>query len=56
MREYTPETITDVVVEQMATTQNLRLKEVMESLVRHLHAFAREIISPRRNGSMASSF
>ena len=43
MREYTPETITDAVVEQMATTQNLRLKEVMESLVRHLHAFAREI-------------
>jgi hydroxyquinol 1,2-dioxygenase len=43
MREYTPETITEAVLEQMATTQNPRLKEVMESAVRHLHAFAREV-------------
>ena len=43
MREYTPETITDAVLEQMDTTQNPRLKEVMESAVRHLHAFAREV-------------
>ena len=43
MREYTPETITDAVLEQMATTQHPRLKEIMESAVRHLHAFAREV-------------
>lgn len=43
MREYTPETITDVVIEQMATTPDARMKEVMESAVRHLHAFAREV-------------
>lgn len=43
MREYTPETITDAVVEQMSTTQDPRLKEVMEAAVRHLHAFAREV-------------
>jgi hydroxyquinol 1,2-dioxygenase len=43
MREYTPENITDVVLEQMATTPDPRLKEIMESAVRHLHAFAREV-------------
>ncbi|HEX8663419.1 MAG TPA: dioxygenase [Beijerinckiaceae bacterium] len=43
MREHTPETITDAVVEQMATTPDPRLKEIMESAVRHLHAFAREV-------------
>ncbi|HEX2553044.1 MAG TPA: dioxygenase [Microvirga sp.] len=43
MREYTPETITDAVLDQMSTTADPRLKEIMESAVRHLHAFAREV-------------
>ena len=43
MREYTPENITDAVLEQMATTPDPRLKEIMEGAVRHLHAFAREV-------------
>ena len=43
MREYTPENITDAVLEQMATTPDPRMKEVMEAAVRHLHAFAREV-------------
>lgn len=43
MREFTPETITDAVLEQMATTSDQRMKEVMECAVRHLHAFAREV-------------
>jgi hydroxyquinol 1,2-dioxygenase len=43
MRELTAETITDAVLEQMATTQDPRLKEVMASAVKHLHAFAREV-------------
>jgi catechol 1,2-dioxygenase/hydroxyquinol 1,2-dioxygenase len=43
MREHTPETITEAVLEQMAGTGNARLKEIMESAVRHLHAFAREV-------------
>jgi len=34
-------TITDATLEQMATTSDARLKEIMDSLVRHLHAFAR---------------
>ena len=43
MREYTPLTITDAVLEQMASTPDPRMKEVMEAAVRHLHAFAREV-------------
>jgi protocatechuate 3,4-dioxygenase beta subunit len=36
-------TITDAALEQMATTKDARLKEIMAALVRHLHAFAREV-------------
>src|SRR5436190_15263026 len=43
MRAIDETTITDVAVDQMATTRDPRLKEIMESLVRHLHAFAREV-------------
>jgi catechol 1,2-dioxygenase/hydroxyquinol 1,2-dioxygenase len=43
MQPYTPESITEVVVAQMATTPDPRMKEIMESAVRHLHAFAREV-------------
>src|SRR5262249_12995630 len=43
MREYTPENITDAVLEQMSTTPDPRMKEIMESAVRHLHAFARDV-------------
>src|SRR5947207_15574201 len=43
MRAYTPQTITDAVLEQMSTTPDPRMKEVMEAAVRHLHAFAREV-------------
>jgi hydroxyquinol 1,2-dioxygenase len=47
MRELTPETITDAVLDQMATTPDARMREVMASAVRHLHAFAREVnLSP----------
>jgi hydroxyquinol 1,2-dioxygenase len=43
MREYTPLTITDAVLEQMAATPDARTKEIMEAAVRHLHAFARDV-------------
>ena len=43
MRELTPDTITDAVLEQMATTPDPRMKEVMAAAVRHLHAFARDV-------------
>ena len=35
--------ITDAAVEQMSATPNPRLRQIMESLVRHLHSFAREV-------------
>jgi catechol 1,2-dioxygenase/hydroxyquinol 1,2-dioxygenase len=43
MRELTPDTITDAVLEQMATTADPRMREVMASAVKHLHAFARDV-------------
>src|ERR1700722_67821 len=43
MRVIDENTVTDAVVEQMSSTANPRLKEVMSVLVRHLHAFAREV-------------
>ena len=36
-------TITDAALEQMSSTRDPRLKEIMACLVKHLHAFAREI-------------
>jgi protocatechuate 3,4-dioxygenase beta subunit len=43
MRTLNEHNITDAVLEQMSTTPDPRLKEIMESLVRHLHQFAREV-------------
>jgi hydroxyquinol 1,2-dioxygenase len=43
MQELTPETITDAVLDQMATTTDPRMKEVVAAAVKHLHAFAREV-------------
>jgi hydroxyquinol 1,2-dioxygenase len=43
MRLIDETTVTDAVLEQMSTTSDPRLKEVMAALVRHLHAFAREV-------------
>ena len=39
----TPASVVDAVLEQMSTTPDPRMKEVMEAAVRHLHAFAREV-------------
>jgi hydroxyquinol 1,2-dioxygenase len=43
MRKHTPSSITDTVLEQMASTPTPRLKQLMEAGVRHLHEFAREV-------------
>ncbi len=43
MREPTPDLLTAAVLEQMATTTNPRLREIMSAAVRHLHAFAAEV-------------
>lgn len=43
MRVIDENTITDAAIEQMATTKDERLRQIMDSAVRHLHAFAREV-------------
>jgi hydroxyquinol 1,2-dioxygenase len=43
MRQHTEDTLTDAVVARLAKTRDPRLREVMTSLVKHLHAFAREV-------------
>jgi len=43
MQELTPDTITQAVLDQMATTPNPRMKEIMASAVKHMHAFARDV-------------
>ena len=40
--DFTEETAADAVVESFADTQDLRLRELLASLVRHLHAFVRD--------------
>jgi protocatechuate 3,4-dioxygenase beta subunit len=43
VRAIDEHTITDAVIDQMSSTKNERLKEIMDAAVRHLHAFAREV-------------
>ena len=43
MQAMTADQLTEEVVARLAATPNPRLREVMESLVRHLHAFAKEV-------------
>ena len=43
MAHMTEEEITAEVVRRLEATDDPRLREVMQSLVRHLHAFAREV-------------
>ncbi len=39
----TPATVTQAVVDQMATTPDPRMREIMEAAVKHLHQFARDV-------------
>src|SRR5258706_4451628 len=43
MSDNTEEQLTRNVLDSMAHTSNPRLKEVMTSLIHHLHAFIREV-------------
>ena len=43
MRAIDENTITEAALEQMASTPNPRLKQIMAALTRHLHDFAREV-------------
>ncbi len=43
MRQFTEDNLTDEVVARLRKTKDKRLKEIMTSAVKHLHAFAREV-------------
>ena len=43
MADLDQDSVTEAVLAQMATTQDPRLRQVMGSLVRHLHDFARDV-------------
>ena len=43
MRNLTQDNITQAVIARLADTPDARLKEIVTSLVQHLHAFAREV-------------
>lgn len=43
MKNLNEETITEAVIAQMANMPNPRLKQILTSLVQHLHSFAREV-------------
>src|SRR5690606_9972490 len=42
-RDFDEHSITDAVVERFAETPDPRLKQIMQALVRHAHAFVREV-------------
>src|ERR1700749_628031 len=41
--DFTEETAADAVIESIAPSTDPRLKEILTSLVRHLHGFARDV-------------
>ena len=41
--EYDTESITDAVIGRLAECQDPRFKQLMTSLIKHLHAFGREV-------------
>ena len=43
MRQFTEDNLTGEVVARLRKTKDKRLKEIMTSAVKHLHAFAREV-------------
>jgi hydroxyquinol 1,2-dioxygenase len=43
MRQFNEETLTDAVVARLKDTNSPRFKQIMTSLVKHVHAFAREV-------------
>ncbi|MDB5514624.1 MAG: hydroxyquinol 1,2-dioxygenase [Tardiphaga sp.] len=43
MHDLDETTVTQAVLDQMATTPDPRLREIMAAAVKHLHAFAREV-------------
>ena len=43
MRQFTEETLTDAVITRLKDVQDPRFKQIVTSLIKHLHAFARDV-------------
>lgn len=43
MKDFTEDNLTDAVLAMQGGTKDARLKQIMSSLIRHLHAFVREV-------------
>src|ERR1700704_2000068 len=43
MRQFTEDTLTEAVVARLKDVKNPRFKQLMASLIRHLHAFAKDV-------------
>lgn len=56
MRNFNENTITDAVLERIANTPDARLKQICESLVRHLHDFVRDVRLTDAEWSFAIDF
>ena len=55
MPYVTEDTLTDVVLQRWQQIPDPRLRQVMTSLIKHLHAFVREVEPTGRNGSRPST-
>lgn len=56
MRNLTEQNVTEVVLRQLANTKNPRLKQIMQSLIAHLHALVREVELSEEEWFHASQF
>src|SRR6267142_4535567 len=43
MRQFTEETLTQAVIARLNEVETTRFKQLMASLIRHLHAFAKDV-------------
>jgi hydroxyquinol 1,2-dioxygenase len=56
MRNFDETIITAPAIDRIANTSDPRLKEIMTSLMKHLHGFPRDVRYRSRNGTMRSIF
>ena len=53
MRNFNENTITNAVLERISGASDPRIRQVSEALVRHLHAFVREVRRSLADGELA---
>ncbi len=54
MRDLTSDAVAEAVIATMRDTKDSRLAEILESLVRHLHSFIRDVELTRRRSQPGS--